>query len=295
MNEGHTRRRTTPVVARRELRRRLVAARLVHFGTREEAATAFGWSKRTQDTLETGESLPSPRQFDSLFGALDVSPADQEHWTELAAEARRRGWWNTFDEADVSKGTKTFIGYEAGATRVRVFSGAFVAALLQTRDYRASLLRNQAGVAAPEHVERHLDVLARRQAVLDPPDPLGYHVIIDESALYRDAGPGVMAGQLEYLIDLAESATHVTIQVVPYSAGLYRALSDTFTLLEFGQPGDGLGYIESAAAKDHYVEGPALYGYSATFEELTHRRAQSPDDTLGTLRRAHKLTTRSHR
>jgi transcriptional regulator with XRE-family HTH domain len=295
MNDSERGGRTSPVVARRELRRRLVAARLVHFGTREEAAKALGWSKRTQDTLETGESLPSPSQLDAVFAVLGVSSSDQQRWIELAAQARRRGWWSAHDDADVSKGTKTFIGYEAGATRVRVFSGAFVAALLQTREYRASLLANQAGIAAPEHIEQRLDVLARRQAALDSPDPLEYHLIIDESALYRDAGPGVMSGQLGHLIDLAENAAHVTVQVVPYSAGLYRALSDTFTLLEFGQPGDGLGYIESAAAKDHYVEGPALYGYSATFEELAQQRAQSPDETVGTLRRAQKLTTRSHR
>ena len=288
-------RRQSPVVARRELRRRVTAARSLHFASREEAANALGWTVRVQNAIETGQSLPSEDQLARMFTVLDVEGADHDLWRRLTAAARTRGWWDTYDDADLSRSAKRFIGYEAGATKVRVFAGAFVAALLQTREYRTSLLTNQVGTPAPERIERLLEVHDRRKAVLEGPKPLEYHMILDESALYRHAGPGVIAGQLDHLIRLAESASHVTIQVVTYDAGLYRALSDTMTLLWFGRPGDGLGYVERATGQDDYVEGPDLYGYSSTFEELAQERARTPDDTLDTLRAARELAKRSER
>lgn len=53
-------------------------------------------------------------------------------------------------------------------------------------------------------------------------------------------------------------------------------------------------YIERATGED-YVEGPDLYGYSSTFEELAQERAQTPDGTLDTLRAAQELAMRSDR
>jgi hypothetical protein len=62
-------------------------------------------------------------------------------------------------------------------------------------------------------------VLARlaRQRVLNRPNPLQYHVIIDESILTRPIGtPSVLRGQLARLVDAAQSE-HITSQVLPLS------------------------------------------------------------------------------
>jgi hypothetical protein len=70
-----------------------------------------------------------------------------------------------------------------------------------------------------------------RQSVLTGEDPPVMHAVIHEAALHMHIGsPEIMRAQLLHLIELAR-LPNVVIQVFPYEAGVYAALSGTFTLI----------------------------------------------------------------
>src|SRR5690606_19841248 len=100
--------------------------------------------------------------------------------------------------------------------------------------YTSAALEASLDHRPPEQVARLLAVRRQRQRVLGEPDALEYHAIVDEAALHRPAGSSVtMRAQLEHLVDLASIRPNITIQIVPFSAGLYPGQSGTFVLMDF--------------------------------------------------------------
>jgi hypothetical protein len=75
-----------------------------------------------------------------------------------------------------------------------------------------------------------------RQRVLTREGAPDVWVVLDEAVLRRVVGgPGVMRAQIEHLIDLAKTP-NVTVQVLPFSAGLHSGEGGAFTLLRFAEP-----------------------------------------------------------
>lgn len=213
---------------------------------------------------------------------------ERAEWETLRTLAKKRAWWDVHSDIDLSETSKTFIGYECGAVRVRAFSGAVIPVELQIPAYRAATLRSRVGAPAPERVDQTVEILEERQKILFAgKDPLEFHLILDESALHRHLGGNVMVDQLAFLIDWARNRDNITIQVVPYTEGIYRGLDETFTLLDFGERGDTLVYLEATArGRATYLESTDVYGYSETFTILSDQRALSVTDTLANLDQA---------
>jgi uncharacterized protein DUF5753 len=181
--------RVSPVVARRELLRRFVQARRdAGYASRELAATALRWSARKQALLESGEQGIPLRDLDAILTTFEVREEAWPEWRTLAEQARDRGWWDSFDDADLSAEGKRFIGYEWGARRLRSFDGSIMPALLQIPGYTAAALAAGINDRPPEQIDRLIAVRRQRQRVLGRPDPLEYQVVLDEAALRRPCG-----------------------------------------------------------------------------------------------------------
>jgi hypothetical protein len=289
-NDG---RRVSPVVARRQLVIRFVQARKdAGFTSRELAARALGWSPRKQAMLESDEQPIAPRDLDVIVSTFRVPEDQWPVWRQLAELARAKGWWDAYDDADLAAQGKRFIGFEWGARRLRTFGGTIMPALLQIPGYTTAALR--AGVTdwLPEQINRLLAVRRQRQRVLAPPDPLDYHVVLDEAALHRPGGdPHTMRAQLNHVVDLAHTRPNITVQVVPFAAGLYAAQSGTFTILDFNGDNDpGLVHVEPGFAVSLYVEQRAdVYLHLRVFERLLDV-ALTPTDSLELLRTVTKHT-----
>lgn len=280
--------RTSPVVARRQLQRLFVQARLdAGFSSRERAAAALGWSTRKQVLLESDEQTIPLRDLDVIFAVFRIPPAEQAGWRLLAETARTKGWWEAYGDVDLSAEGKRYIGFEWGARRIRAFSGSIMPALLQIPSYTGSALRRWVSHRPPEQVRRLLEIRRLRQRVLGPPDPLTYHAVFDEAALHRPGGDAnTMRAQLLHLVDQAEVRPNVTVQLVPFSAGVYPAQSGTFILLEFESRDDdpGIVHIEPGYARALFIDQRAdLYVYSRVWEQLLEL-ALSPDESLQRLR-----------
>ncbi|GAA2983165.1 hypothetical protein Sfulv_21000 [Streptomyces fulvorobeus] len=79
------------------------------------------------------------------------------------------------------------------------------------------------GAITQHQAEERLALLAERQASLERTPPPFIYAVLDESCINRPVGgPGVMAGQLDRLIAVAELPTTV-LQIAPYALGERRA------------------------------------------------------------------------
>ena len=85
-----------------------------------------------------------------------------------------------------------------------------------------------------------------RQALLARADPPLLYVLLDEGVLRRPVGtPEVMRGQLARLAELSEQ-THVTLQVIPYSAGAHIGLQGGFAIADLPDL-PGIVFLDSVA------------------------------------------------
>jgi hypothetical protein len=280
--------RVSPVVANRHLLRRFVQARHhAGFASRELAADALHWSPRKQALLESGDQPIPLRDLDVILPAFKVPEDQWPLWREQAELARARGWWDSYDEADLSSEGKLFVGYEWGARRIRSFDGSIMPALLQIPGYTEAALAAGVGARPPEQINRLLAVRRQRQRALGQPDPLEYEVVLDEAALRRPGGsPDTMRAQLNHVLDLAETRKNITVQVVPFSAGLYPAQSGTFVIMEFGVDDEdaGLVHVEPGFTGSLYMEERnEIYLYSRVFQRLLEI-ALSPIESMDLIR-----------
>jgi hypothetical protein len=277
-------RRVSPIVARRQLNRRFVQSRReAGFASRELAAEALGWSPRKQALLESDEQALPVKDLDVILRTFKVPEDEWPGWQQLAGLARDRGWWDEYEQADLPREGKRFVGYEWGARRIRSFDGSIMPALLQIPGYTVAAL--DAGLAArpPEQVRRLLAVRRQRQRALSEPDPLQYHAILDEAALRRPGGSAdTMRAQLDHIIDLTTLRPNITVQIVPFSVGLYVGLSGNFVIMDFDRRDDEPGIVHAEPGFDSSVyveERSELYLYSRVFQRMAEL-ALSPAESL---------------
>ncbi len=86
----------------------------------------------------------------------------------------------------------------------------------------------------------------RRQGVLSGKRRLP--VVLGEGALRQAVGgPGVLAGQIRHLVQLAEEYPGLTVQILPFSAGAHAAAgSGSLAILKFPDaPSLGVVYLEA--------------------------------------------------
>jgi Domain of unknown function (DUF5753) len=142
-----------------------------------------------------------------------------------------------------------------------------VPGLLRTDAYARAVITN---TSPSGEVDRLVyDCLARRILVTRDHAPLTVTLALDEALLYRPVGgPGVMAGQLRYLADLA-AQPNVSLRIVPYGAGHHPGLiTGAFTLLDF-QPAKRDGDTSTAIV---YAAGLTGELYLDKPHEIQHYR-----------------------
>ncbi|WP_416970358.1 DUF5753 domain-containing protein [Streptomyces sp. 4F14] len=144
-------------------------------------------------------------------------------------------------------GFPEYLGYEARAVEIRLFTLGIVPGLLQTPEYAAAMADGDVrrGAITEFQAEERLSLLARRQALVDrTPAPM-FYVVMDESSLLRPVGgSAVMATQFDRLLAFAELPSTV-LQVAPYSLGERRSFDLPINLLTLPDR-SGLAYAESS-------------------------------------------------
>jgi hypothetical protein len=123
----------------------------------------------------------------------------------------------------------------------------------------------------------------KRQALLSRPTPPSYEVIICEAALRRlDVSDEVCREQLEHLL---KDRPHVTVRVLPFSAGIHGGMATcgSFTILDFpadpytGAPIEpSLVYVDTLTAAFYMNKPDEVRGYEAMWRDLDRRALDRP-------------------
>jgi transcriptional regulator with XRE-family HTH domain len=230
--------------------------------TCEDAGEAIRASHSKISRLESGRTGFKARDVADLLTLYGVhDQADRATMLSLAEQASTPAWWQ--DWADVVPSWfEAYLGLEAAASVIRSYEVQFVPGLLQTEDYARALIRLGHPCAPYSEIERRVSLRMQRQRLLHRPHPPKVWAVIDEAALRRPiGGAAIMRAQLEHLIEMAE-LSHVTIEIMPFSAGGHSAAGGAITILRF--PEDQIPdvvyleqltsavYVNKRADVDHY-------------------------------------------
>lgn len=239
------------------------------------------WISRVE-TGRTGIDMPNLRALMNLYEVTD--PEARAEMEDLARGGRQRGWWSRYRSA-LSDEYASYIGFEAGASRLLVWQSLVVDGLLQTEEYMRLLWQFGTPPTDTERVERLVQVRLQRQQRLTATPALDLSVVLDEAVLRRVIGGdrAVHVRQLDHLVDVARTVPTVRLQVMPLDDGFYPGQQlPTFTVLQF--PADPeIGYIEGPAS-DIYEEGANAKRLTLMHEDL-RAAALSSSRTIALIRR----------
>lgn len=253
----------SPIGSRRRLGAELRRLRSKAGLTLDEVAELMTCSTSKISRLETGKGIPKVPDVRELMRIYGVAAdTERDMLLRLVRDGREHGWWEPLTEGVtperfVMDAPGRYAALESDATAVRSFGLTMVHGLLQTEDYARAVIT--AGL--PHHPQAEIDRLVElrlmRQDALLRSDPaaLELHVVLDEAVLHREVGGrAVMAAQLRRILDLSTRST-VSVQILPFEAGMHRAHAGQFVILEIPEElGSDVVYIEGHAGET-YLDG----------------------------------------
>jgi transcriptional regulator with XRE-family HTH domain len=212
----------------------------------EEVATAARCSRQTVSRLFSGDHLPRFHLFTTLLTVLKVTDDERAKALELW-EVADADTYMIEHAQDLPGSYMRFRMDESEARLERTLNTVIIPGLLQTAAYASAKADASKLLHAGWDPEREAAERRDRQGLLRRADrPLGLHALVDEVALRRlVGGPDVMAEQLDHLLT-AGRLPNVTIQVIPFTAGAYGAMSGPLWILTFPEDDEpDAAYVES--------------------------------------------------
>lgn len=234
----------SPAVARALLSSELKKLRATSKETQETVAVACEWSVAKFSRIENASSPVTKADLEILLRHYGVDERRIDEMTQLAREARAQGWWQDY-EFGLDKGFEAYVGYEDGASSIRLNQPLVVPGLLQIPEYTVQIM--EAWGLPPEAITRAIRMRKERQQRVTARSPEQIY-ILDEEVLRRPVG-SAMGDQLRHILRVAEKPA-VTIRVVPFSRGPHFGLRGPFVLLSFEGALDDVLYLESARRGD---------------------------------------------
>jgi transcriptional regulator with XRE-family HTH domain len=277
---------TSPLMLRRRLRNELRTARLDRELTQEQVARAMDWSLSKMNRIEKAKTGISTNDLKALLPFYGITDGGRtEALLALAREARQSPWWRSY--SDIAPTTLLeLIDYETAASAISQFEPLLVPGILQTEDYARAVLRVFQGEGSPaERVPALVELRTRRRDLLNDENAPDFSFVLDEAVIRRPAVNGeVMRQQLTHLVDLADQK-NVTIQVVPFNAGLYPGIKGPFQVIEFdGEPDESVAFLEGPRGDTIIEEPEETEVYLDAFRRI-EQLALKPGESVDLLRK----------
>lgn len=197
-----------------------------------EAIYSSPWTVRRMERAEGGLKPLAVKGLLMAYGITDVREIDA--FLTLAKQASRPGWWHRYN--DVLPGWfRTFVGLEEAAAAIRGYDPHWIPGLLQTPDYARASVRVGFPDAPETEAGRRVALRLARQQILGRENPPRLWLVIDENVLRRPAattGTTLMGAQIDRLIEAAQQP-NITLQVLPFTAGLHPAMYGPFRIFRF--------------------------------------------------------------
>jgi transcriptional regulator with XRE-family HTH domain len=261
----------SPVVQRRRLRGELRRIRQEANETQDQVAAVMDWSLSKLIRIENGSVGISTNDLKMLlnhYGITDDNRVDE--LVALAKAAKERSWWSVYGDIAPPRLIQ-FIEYESAAIVRRSFEPLLIPGLLQTEEYAREVIRQFNGRPPKDRLDALVAFRMKRQELLKRTvPPPWFFFILNEGVVRRVVGGNdIMQGQIRHLIELA-SQKNVTIEIVPFTAGVHRGMHGPFVVLEFPEAeDDDVLYLESPRGDLINRDDPEeILAYREIFEDL---------------------------
>lgn len=263
--------RISPTVRARRLVRGLREWREAAGMRQDDVIAVLDWSKSKLSRFENAEKVPGPAEVLALAAVYGVSDEVRDQYVALSVQARKKGWWQSYGSNALAADFGEFVGLESEASRVREYTSELIPGLLQTERYASELMRTWLPKVSDSIAQERADLRVQRQARLREREPLEISTIIHESGLRQLVGGGeVMREQLMHLVTCAE-LPHVTVQVLPFSAGAVPALGAPFILLSFPDAEDpDVAFAEYLTGCVYVEDKDEVESYNLNYSALEH-------------------------
>jgi len=203
--------------------------------TGDEVAVALGWSPSKVSRYELARTGPNLADIGKLLDYYRVTGSHREQLLALAREATQKGWWEAYSEG-LPDELIALIALEDEASSSWMWQVEVIPGLLQTEEYaRQVISAYQSGIPLlPSQIDQRVEARLKRQNILTRDDPLGFSLVLDESAiLRRNTDTQVMRAQLQHLVEVSR-LPNVTVRVFPLEK-LHPVITASFLLLQFGR------------------------------------------------------------
>lgn len=236
MSEGRSGSGTgAPTVLRMILGRRLQDMRQNAGASLDDAAKALRVTSLTIRRLEKAEVALKPLYVEKLLETYGADRQEIDEFVALAERANEPGWWHAYRDV-LPNWFTAYVSLETGAKTLRTYEPHYVTGLLQTPGYARGVLRGGFPNGSDEELERRVDLRLRRQSLLEAPNAPTVWAVMEEAVLHRGVGsPQVMREQIDRLLEASE-LDHVSIDIVPFSAGAHVGACAPFTYFRFEEP-----------------------------------------------------------
>lgn len=239
--------------------------------------------------MESGHQVPNLHLLHAILGLYHVTDEERAEAVRLLKAAKQRV--STIEHAaDLASTYVDFRRSESEAITERTMASAAIPGMLQTAGYASAIADaawpfNEKRPAGWE--QRAADERQGRQKLLTKDNPLQLHAVIDEAVIRRVVGgPALMAEQLRHLLTVSKR-DNVTVQIVPFEAGAYGAMSGSAIILGFDDDEDpGSVYLEYAAGGESVENPDDVAAFITTFEHVSQNVALQPDQSADLIREA---------
>jgi transcriptional regulator with XRE-family HTH domain len=246
--------------------------------TLDEVADATLISTSKLSRLENGQGAPQPRDIRDLIVFYDVDTATADRLRQWTGAGRRQAWWKQYSDV-VSPPLNAYLDFEAGASTIRAFALSLIPGLLQTAEHAGHLLGKLPPPRTAEQIQRLIEIRGRRQELLlDSRSRTRLITVIDEGALHRKVGsPAEMHAQLDQLHRLS-LLRNITIQILPFDAGVHAGLLGMFTVFQFADDIDrDIVSIETHSGDRYLEEQSSVLEYLRMFDAVSNKALGNDD------------------
>ncbi|MFF6985314.1 Scr1 family TA system antitoxin-like transcriptional regulator [Streptomyces sp. NPDC010273] len=233
-----------------------------------QAAEVIAASQARISRLESGHVTARVIEVRLLLDAYGVDdPEVRVKLEELAKHSKGRGWWLEH-AAHLRPDYLDHIALEDDATYIREWQPALVPGLLQTPSYAEAIANGSPNYIAPERVAQLVKVREGRQGKIEEGGAT-YSTILWESVIaYPLVGVDIHQEQLAAILEVGKRK-NVTVQVLPFSAGVLGAATSAFSTFSFdSEPTTDAVTLENLRGTS-VLEGPEdLAAYANMYDQL---------------------------
>ncbi|WP_149830345.1 helix-turn-helix domain-containing protein [Streptomyces tailanensis] len=232
----------------------------------EQAGVLLDADRTRISNIEAGRIDVSRNRLYKLLREYGCPPGPLFEGIMAMAQENGKGWWDAFNDT-IGPAARNLAELESRSTTLRTHEPLVIPGMLQTEEYARAVLDTTEG--DPQRTHRYVEFRLARQQVLMGVKPVTYRAVIHEAALHTQVGgPAVMRRQLLRLMEVSR-LPNVTVQVCPFTAGIYSAHTQSFVMYGGDAPELDTVYLEHPTGSIFLRDVDQLDEYARMFERLS--------------------------